>query len=101
MVRRQILVREDRIAGLGKEANRIEVARVLGVGPVGARAKVSVPWAERILALPLSWAMEHGIDKRNFARLRKRLRKGKAARGYRGGLMDRVLGWLTTPAYSK
>jgi hypothetical protein len=90
LVRRQVLAREVRIAGLGKEANRIEVARVLGVGSAGARAKVYVPWAERILALPLSWATEHGIDKRNFARLRKRLRKGKLARGYSGGLLVRV-----------
>ncbi|MCI4331369.1 MAG: hypothetical protein L3K19_05930 [Thermoplasmata archaeon] len=90
MVRRHVTVREDRIAGLGKEANRIEVARVLGVGPAGARARVLVPWAERILALPLSWAAEHGIDKRNFARLKKRLRKGKVARGYHSGLLSRV-----------
>jgi hypothetical protein len=90
MVRRHVLVRGSRIQGLGKEANRIESARVLGVGPTGARAKVYVPWAERILALPLSWATEHGIDKRNFARLRKRLRKGKIAKGYRGGLLERI-----------
>ncbi len=49
-----------------------------------------MPWAERVLALPLSWAPAHGIDKRNFARLRKRLRKGKVVRGYRGGLLQRV-----------
>jgi hypothetical protein len=90
MVRRRVLVRRSRIAGLGKEANRIEVARVLGVGPAGARAKVYVPWAERILGLPLSWATEHGIDKRNFARLKRRLQKGKVARGYVGGLLAKV-----------
>jgi hypothetical protein len=90
MVRRHVLVREDRVAGLGKEANRIEVARVLGVGPAGAKAKVYVPGAERTLALPLSWATEHGIDKRNFARLRKCLRRGKATKGHRGGLLERV-----------
>jgi hypothetical protein len=90
IVRRRVLVRKDRIAGLGKEANRIEVARVLGVGPAGAKARVLVPWAERILALPLAWATEHGIDKRNFARLKKRLRKGKAPRGYRAGLLAKV-----------
>lgn len=90
MVRRSVLVRASRIDGLGKEANRIESARVLGVGPAGARAKVYVPWAERILALPLSWATEHGIDRRNFARLRKRLRKGKVAKSYRGGILAKV-----------
>lgn len=90
MVRRAVLVRASRIQGLGKEANRIESSRVLGVGPTGARAKVYVPWAERILALPLSWATEHGIDRRNFARLRRRLRKGKVAKGYRGGLLEKV-----------
>lgn len=94
MVRRTVLVRKDRIAGLGKEANRIEVARVLGVGPAGARAKVYVPWVERILALPLSWATEHGIDKRNFARLKRRLSIGRAVRGYQGGLLQTVQGFL-------
>jgi hypothetical protein len=100
MVRRLVLVRDSRIQGLGKEANRIESARVLGVGPTGARAKVYIPWAERILALPLSWATEHGIDKRNFARLRRRLRKGKIARGYRGGLLSNVQGILAQ-SYSR
>ncbi len=90
MIRRHVRVRQDRMHGLGKEANRIESPRVLGVGPTGARAKVYSPWADRILALPLSWATEHGIDKRNLARLRKRLRKGKVAKGYRGGLLERV-----------
>jgi hypothetical protein len=89
-VRRRVLVRESRIAGLGKEANRIGSAQVLGVGQAGAMAKVYVPWAERILALPLSWATEHGIDKRNFVRLRRRFRKGKVAMGYRGGLLERI-----------
>jgi hypothetical protein len=95
LVRRYVLVRKSKIVGLGKEANRIETARVLGVGPTGARAKVYVPWAERILDLPLSWATDHGIDKRNFARLRKRLRKGKVARGYTGGLLESVQAILT------
>ena len=54
MVRRNILVRRSRVHGIGKEANRIEAARVHGVGPTGARAKVYDPWADRILALPLS-----------------------------------------------
>jgi hypothetical protein len=97
MVRRNILVRKSRIHGLGKEANRIDSARVLGVGPTGARAQVYVPWTEQILNLPLSWAVKHGIDKRNFARLRKRLRKGKVARGYRGGLLERVQRLLSDP----
>jgi hypothetical protein len=95
IIRRHVLVRADRIVGLGKEANRMEVARVLGVGSMGARASVLVPWAERILALPLAWATAHGIDKRNFARLNKRLRKGKVARGYRSGLLARVQAALT------
>jgi hypothetical protein len=90
MVRRHVLVRGDRVAGIGKEANRIEIARVLGVGPVGARAKVYVPWVARILDLPLSWATKHGIDKRNFARLRRRLRRGGPVRGYSSGLLNRV-----------
>lgn len=94
MVRRKVLVRRSLTHGIGKEANRVESAWVLGVGPTRARAKVYVPWAERILALPLSWATEHGVDKRNFARLRKRLRKGKIVRGYRGGLLEQVIAIL-------
>ncbi len=52
MGRRNAVVRKDWIQGLGKEANRIETAQVLGVGPTGARAKVYFPLADRILALP-------------------------------------------------
>lgn len=101
IVRRNVLVLKDHIQGIGKEANRIESARVRGVGPAGARAKVYYPLADRILPLPLSWAAEHGIDRRNFARLRKRLRTGKSARGYRGGLLERVQSFrleITQPA---
>ena len=36
MVRRSVLVKENRIQGIGKEANRIESARVLGQAAVGA-----------------------------------------------------------------
>jgi hypothetical protein len=90
MVRRRVLIRKGKIAGLGKEANRIEIARVLGVGPTGARAKVYVPWVARMLELPLSWATMHGIDRRNFARLRRRLRRGGPVTGYAGGLLNRV-----------
>lgn len=90
MDRQDAIGKATRVGGVGKEANRIESARVLGIGPTGARAQVYEPWADRILALPLSWADEHGIDRRNFARLRKRLRKGKVVKGYRGGLLERV-----------
>jgi hypothetical protein len=76
MIRRKVLARRDRLDGLGKEANRVDVARVLVAGPAWARAKVYTPWPERILDLPLSSPTERGIDKRNFTRLTKRLRAG-------------------------
>jgi hypothetical protein len=37
--RRHVVVREGNLVGLGKEANRIEDARVLGLGVVRGRAK--------------------------------------------------------------
>ena len=42
MARRNVLVRKSRIVGLGKEASRIESARVLGQAVVGGRAKTYV-----------------------------------------------------------
>ena len=42
MDRRHVLVRKSKIVGLGKEANRIESARVLGQAAVGGRAKTYV-----------------------------------------------------------
>lgn len=82
IVRRRVLVRASRTSGLGKEANRIADARVLGVGPTGARAKVYVPWIERILALPLEWGPKNGVPRASFARLRKALRTGRIPRGH-------------------
>lgn len=90
MARRRVLVRRSRIHSPGKETNRIESARALGVRPTGPRANVYDPSVERILALPLSRATEHGIDKRNFARLRRRLRNPKSVRTYQGGLLQRI-----------
>jgi hypothetical protein len=65
------------------------MARVLGMERTGTRAKVYALWAERILSLRLSWATEHGIDKRNFAPLRKKPKKWRFANGYCGGLLER------------
>ena len=42
MVRRHVLVRVKNLIGLGKEANRVEAARVLGQAAVGGRAKTYV-----------------------------------------------------------
>ncbi len=39
MARRRVLVRKSKIVGLGKEANRVEAGRVLGLAAVGGRAK--------------------------------------------------------------
>ncbi len=90
VVRRHVLVRRSRTEGIGKEANRIETARILGVGPTGARAKVYEPFIQRILALPLDWGPKNGIPRASFARLRKALRSGRIPRGHGTSAMGRV-----------
>ena len=77
MIRRHVLVRRLNLVGLGKEANRIEDAQVLGLKSVHGRAEVYAPWIERVVALPLSWGPRHGIDRANFARLKRKLRAGR------------------------
>src|SRR5207249_3280326 len=82
LIRRHILVRKDRIIGLGKEANRIEQSRVLGPWGVGGNAKRYVDWRKRILALPPSWAKTHGLSERSFRYLRQVLSSGRIPRGH-------------------
>ena len=94
MVRRHILVREDRIVGIGKEANRIELSRVLGPLGVGGNAKRYVDWKRRILALPPSWPKSHGLSERSFRYLRQVLRSGRIPHGHGARTLTRVVAAL-------
>lgn len=89
MVRRHILVRRDRIIGLGKEGKRIELSRVFG-SSVGGNARRYVDWRRLILALPPSWAKSHGISERSFRHLRHVLRSGRIPRGHGAQTFRRV-----------
>ncbi len=71
-IRRRVLVREQNIRLIGKEAHRLEASIVLGVDASGGRTTIYDDVVARILALPLSWARKHGIDRGNFARLRRK-----------------------------
>jgi hypothetical protein len=91
MVRRHILVRNDRLIGLGKEANRIELSRVLGSrGGGDGHAKRYVDWRGRILALPPSWAKAQAFSERSFRHLRQALRSGRIPRGHGSKTFNRV-----------
>jgi hypothetical protein len=61
MVRRHVLVRKSKIAGLGKEANRIGDARVLRAASVGGRAKTCIDWKGPFLAVGRSEARALGL----------------------------------------
>jgi hypothetical protein len=90
MIRRRILVRKDRIIGLGKEANRVEANRILGLHTAGSRAKRYADWKAKIIALPPSWARAHGIPERSFRYLRQVLKSGRIPRGHGSQTFGRV-----------
>lgn len=91
MIRRHVLVRRSNLIGRGKEANRIEDGQLLGLPAIHGKAKLCAPWVDRILALPLPWAPKHGIDRANFARLRRKLRAGKVPKGHGAQLVATVV----------
>jgi hypothetical protein len=90
IVRRRILVRGDRIIGLGKEGKRVELSRVLGPGLAGGNARRYVDWKKHILALPPSWATSKEISERSFRHLRRTLRSGRIPRGHGARTFTRV-----------
>lgn len=71
-------------------------SRVLGLYAIHGRARVYAPWVDRILGLPLSWAPKHGMDRTNFARLRRKLRGGKVPRGHGARLLAHIKLQLAT-----
>lgn len=94
MVRRHVLVRRSNLVGLGKEANRIEDARVFGLSPGSVRARTYVDWRRRILELPTSWAVAHGIPERSFRYLRRALKSGRVPRGHGSRTFEAVMAIL-------
>jgi hypothetical protein len=91
MVRRHVLVRKSRIIGLGKEANRIEVGRVLGQHAVGGRAKTYVDLKGRLLAMGRAEAKRLGLPWATVMRWKRRLRTGlRIEDGHGGRAFERV-----------
>jgi hypothetical protein len=79
-VRRQVLVRRKDLVGLGKEANRIEVGRVLGQSAVGGRAKRYVD-SDPFMGSATEVAKRLGVSRRAVFQMRARVRHsvGKAS----------------------
>lgn len=91
-VRRRVFVRRKNLVGLGKEANRIEDARVLGLRAVGGRAKRYVDLKGRVLGMGRAEARRLGIPWSTVSRWKRRLREGLTINDGHGG---RVRGKLT------
>jgi hypothetical protein len=68
----------------------LEASIVLGRDVSGGRTAVYEDLVGRILSLPLSWAPKHGIDRANFARLRRKPRAKRLPRGHGARLMARI-----------
>ncbi len=79
MVRRPVLVRKLGIVGLGKEANRIEVGRVLGQSVAGGRAKRYVD-PDPYKGSATEVAQRLGVSRRTVYNLRRRRKAGRTAR---------------------
>lgn len=86
MIRRRVMVRKNRVKGLGKEANRIEVGRVLGQSAVGGRAKTYSDVEGRVLAMGRAEARKLGIPWATVMRWKRGLKSGKALTDGHGGL---------------
>jgi hypothetical protein len=84
-VRRLVLARARNLVGLGKEANRIEDARVLGLGCVGGRAKRYSDVEGRVLGMGRIEAKRLGIPWSTVTRWKRRLRSGKPIADGHGG----------------
>jgi hypothetical protein len=84
-VRRHVLVRRKNLVGLGKEANRIEDARVLGLRAVGGRAKTYADLTGRVLGMGRAEARRLGIPWATVTRWKKRARAGLPLTDGHGG----------------
>ncbi len=84
-VRRQVVVRRSDLVPLGKEANRIEDARVLGLRAVGGRAKRYSDTERRVLGMGRAEARRLGIPWSTVSRWKRKLRNGLTIADGHGG----------------
>lgn len=91
MVRRHVLVRKSNLVGLGKEANRIGDARVLGHAFVGGRAKTYVDWKGRLLGMGRAEARRLELPWDFVMRSKRRLRSGSKLRADAAGRVRAAL----------
>jgi hypothetical protein len=96
-VRRHVFVRKSRIEGLGKEANRIGDARVLGLWAVGGRAKRYSDVEGRVLTMGRAEAKRLGIPWATVTRWKRRLRSGHPLEDGHGGKVLSRLREVLTP----
>jgi hypothetical protein len=97
MVRRHLLARKDRIVGLGKEANRIGVGRVLGHAAAGSQAKRYVDVDRRVLSMGRAEACASGIPWSTVTRWKRILRAGQRIEdGHGGRALHRLKAALVT-----
>jgi hypothetical protein len=90
-IRRHVIVRRTNLVGLGKEANRIEASRVLGIRVAGGRAKTYSDIEGRVLAMGRPEARELGIPWATVMRWKRRLRAGLPIQdGHGGRALERV-----------
>jgi hypothetical protein len=90
-VRRHLLVSAKNVVGLGKEANRIEDARVLGPRTVGGRAKRYSDVEARVLGMGRAEAKRLRIPWSTVSRWKRLLRQGRQiVNGHGGRALDRV-----------
>jgi hypothetical protein len=94
MIRRHVFVRRSNLVGLGKEANRVEEARVVGPSAVSGRARRYIDWKRRVLELSPSWAKAHGIPERSLRYLKGNLRVGRTPHGHGSRTFERVVALL-------
>jgi hypothetical protein len=95
-VRRLVLARARNLVGLGKEANRIEDSRVLGLRSVGGRAKRYSDVEGRVLGMGRAEAKRLGIPWSTVTRWKRRIRKGRAIEdGHGGKARERAKSTLT------
>ena len=78
-IRRHVLVRRKNLVGLGKEANRVEDSKVLGLAAAKGRAKRYVD-PDPFKGTAEEAAMRLGVSRRTVFNLRKATPKRQASR---------------------
>ena len=97
MVRRHVLIRRSKIAGLGKEANRIGDARVLGHAAAGGRPKTYLDWKERLLKMGRAEARALGLPGDFVMRAKRRVKAKLPLRRDAAGRLRAALSLVCFP----